>query len=65
MRGSGLDRGEPLRPECLRRDSVQDIPVVLVELLVQGEVRVARVIPRLHRLQIREYSASTTVSMDI
>ena len=65
MRGSGLVRGELLRPEGLRRDNVQGRPVVLVELMVQGEARVARVIPYLHRLQIREYSASTAVSMDI
>ena len=65
MRESGLNRGELLRPEGLRRDNRLGRPVVLVELLVQGEARDARVIPYLNRLQIREYSVSTAVSMDI
>ena len=49
MSESGLVKGELLRPEGLRRDSVLGSPVVLVELLVQDEVRDARVILHLHR----------------
>ena len=64
-RGRELARGELLRPEGLRRDRGLVRPVVLVELLVQGEARVARVVLHLHRVQIRECSASTAVSMGI
>ena len=65
MRGSELDRGELLRPEGLRRGSVLGRPVVLVELLFQGVVRDARVILRLHRLQIRDVSVLTVAIQDI
>ena len=50
MSGSELGSGELLRPEGLRRDNGLGRPVVLVELLVQGEARDARVIPHMHWL---------------
>ena len=65
MRGSELDRGELLRPEGLRRGSVQGRPVVLVVLLVVGVVRDARVCPHLYRMQIRDVSVLTVVIQDI
>ena len=65
MSESGLVRGELLGPEGLRRGSVLGRPVVLLELLVQGEIRVARVIPYLHQLQIRDDSAIIVRGMGI
>ena len=65
MSESGLVRGELLRSEALRRGSVLGRPMVLVELLFQGVVIDARVIPRLHRLQIRDVGVLTVVIQDI
>ena len=62
MSENGLVRGELLRPEDLRRDSGLGKPV---ELLVQGEARDAKVIPHLHRLQIRDDSVITVGIRDI
>ena len=59
MSGSGQDRGELLRPEGLRRDSVLGRPVVRLELLVLEVVKDVRVVLYLHQLQRRDDSVLT------
>ena len=59
MRERGLVRGELLRPEGLRRDSVRGRPMVLLKLLVLGVVRDVRVVLYLHQVQRRDDNVLT------